>query len=367
MHMPKARGYRYIVAARDDLTGACEARALKSAASQPVAEFLWEEIICRYGFIGQIVTDNGSETKGFFQELVKKYDIPHIRISPYNSKANGVVERGHFTLREALIKACKGNIAKWPELLRHAVFADRITIRKSTGFSAHYLLYGVHPVLPFDLTEATYLVQGFRSGLTSEELLALRIQQLEKHGKNVARAAKVLKDTRMWSKRQFEKRFAHRLKQKEFSPGDLVLVRNSTVEKELNRKTKPRYIGPYEVVKRTDQGSYVLKELDGAQSRTRIAGFRLLRYHPATRNLAELVRDPIQRLGDRIYAEEEGQDGVIPQLDQPVDVEEEEESAKEADDQEDQEAELSEEDESDITSDIEEDVPVSQRTRSRRR
>jgi len=51
-----------------------------------------------------------------------------------------------------------------------------------------------------------------------------------------------------------------------FKPGDLVLICNSQVEKELDRKSKPRYLGPYEVVRRTQGGSYVLKEMDGTIS-----------------------------------------------------------------------------------------------------
>ena len=299
MHMPKAQGFRYIVAARDDLSGACEARALKSASSRAVSQFLWEQIICRYGTIGSIVTDNGSETKGAFAILAERYGIPHIRISPYNSKANGVVERGHFTLREAIVKACQGNINKWPNVLHHAVFADRVTVRKATGFSAFYLLHGVHPVLPFDLTEATFMVKGFTSGMSSEDLLALRIRQLEKRPSDMAAAAEAIRLSRMQSKSQFEQRFVHRLKQPSFKPGDLVLVRNSAVEKELNRKTKPRYYGPYEVIRQTQGGSYVVKELSGEISRSGIAAFRLLKYHPHTHDLASLATDPISSIGGR--------------------------------------------------------------------
>jgi hypothetical protein len=56
-------------------------------------------------------------------------------------------------------------------------------------------------------------------------------------------------------------------------------VRNTRVEKELDRKTKPRYLGPFEVVRRTTGGSYVLKELDGTISKRGVAAFRLLPYH----------------------------------------------------------------------------------------
>ena len=63
-----------------------------------------------------------------------------------------------------------------------------------------------------------------------------------------------------------------------YEPGTLVLVRNTAIEKSHNRKSKPRYLGPYEVVRRTNHGAYVLKELDGAVGRTPFAAFRIVPY-----------------------------------------------------------------------------------------
>lgn len=197
MFMPTAHGFTCIVACRDDLSGVTEARALRSPTSKDVARFFWEQIICRYGAVHVVVTDNGSETKGAFELLVQKYGVHHIRISPYNSKANGVVERGHFILREGLVKACAGQLSRWPELLPHAVFADRITIRRSTGFSPYFLLHGVHPALPMDLRESTFMVEGFRSDMSHADLLALRIQQLERRPIDVSRAAEVIRKARL--------------------------------------------------------------------------------------------------------------------------------------------------------------------------
>jgi len=150
MLMPKAQGYRYIIAAQDDLSGAAEGRKLKRATTRTVSQFIFEELLCRYGAIAEIVTDNGPEVKGATEELLRRHGIPHIHISPYNSQANGVVERGHFTIREGLVKACEGNINRWPDFVHHAFFADRVTTRRATGFSPFYLLHGVDPVLPLD-------------------------------------------------------------------------------------------------------------------------------------------------------------------------------------------------------------------------
>lgn len=292
MHMPRAHGYKYIIAARDDLTAAAEGRALQRATAAAVSRFFWEEILCRYGAVGQVTTDNGPEFQEAFSLLMNKYGIPQIKISPYNSRANGVVERGHFVIREAIIKACGGKPSDWPKKVSHAFFADKVTIRRSRGFSPFYLLHGVDPVLPFDLAEASFLVDGFTRDLSSSELLALRIRQLEKRAGDIERAKATLVQLRYRSKEQFEKRFRTKLRTTDYAPGDLVLVRNSPIEQSHDRKSKPRFNGPYEVVRRTKGGSYVLQELDGSIWRQGVAAFRLYPYVPRSNpRLAELAMD----------------------------------------------------------------------------
>lgn len=237
MFMPPAQGFQYIVAARDDLSRCSEGRALRKNTADAIAKFVWEEIFCWYGAVGEVVTDNGSEFTGkVFTQLMDQYGIPQIRISTYNSKANGVVERGHFIIREAIVKACEGNLTHWPEKVPAAFFANKVTVSAATGCSPFYLLHGTHPILPFDLMEATWMIKGYRGGLSSVELLALRIWQLQKLPEDVNRAAQKLVSYRFNSKVQFEERFAKRLNKTQFKPEDLVLIRNTRVEKSLNRK-----------------------------------------------------------------------------------------------------------------------------------
>ena len=57
-----------------------------------------------------------------------------------------------------------------------------------------------------------------------------------------------------------------------------MLVRNTAIEKELNRKTKPRYTGPFIVRCQTPQGSYQLSELNGVHMARGVAAFRLIPY-----------------------------------------------------------------------------------------
>jgi hypothetical protein len=51
-----------------------------------------------------IVTNNGKPFIAALDTLAKRYGINHIRISGYNTQANGLVEHKHWDLWQALYK-----------------------------------------------------------------------------------------------------------------------------------------------------------------------------------------------------------------------------------------------------------------------
>ena len=54
------------------------------------------------------------------------------------------------------------------------MFTDQITVSQVTGFSPFQLLHATDPLLLLDLAEATFLVKGFKSGMSTEDLLVMR-------------------------------------------------------------------------------------------------------------------------------------------------------------------------------------------------
>ena len=46
----------------------------------------------------------------------------------------------------------------------------------------------------------------------------------------------------------------------------------------MNRKSKPRYLGPYQVCRQSRNGAYILQELDGSVLRQKVAAFRIIPY-----------------------------------------------------------------------------------------
>ena len=121
--------------------------------------------------------DNGTPFVEALEWLAKQYGIRHIRISPYNSQANGAMEQQHLDVHEAIIKVCDGDEQKWPNVIHTVFWAERITTHCTLGHSSYYIAHGVEPLLPFDLTEATFMVPP-QSEMTTMELIVLRTRQL---------------------------------------------------------------------------------------------------------------------------------------------------------------------------------------------
>ena len=283
MFMPKARGFRYIIHGVCSISGWPEAKALARENEKSIGEFIFNNILCHYGAIHEIITDNGKPFIKALEYLAKKYHINHIRISPYNSQAQGIVERAHFGLRESLIKACDSKISDWPIKLPYALWAQRITTRRSTGHSPYYMVHGVEPVFPFDIEEATFLAPQLSILTDTDTLIAHRIRQLEKRSEDIESMKQQVWKWRRQRAGEFEEKNKNIIKDFHFNPGTLVLVRNSADESGLKNKYFPRYFGPFVVVKQTKGGSYTLAEMDGTISKLRFAAKRIVPYHLRSR------------------------------------------------------------------------------------
>ena len=85
------------------------------------------------------------------------------------------------------MKTCKGNKKQWRSVIPQVLWAERVTICQSTGYSPYYMAHSVHPLLPFNISEATYLAPPQDLGMLTEELVALRAQQLAKRPEDIKR------------------------------------------------------------------------------------------------------------------------------------------------------------------------------------
>jgi len=82
--MPESNGFKFIVFARDDLSGWVEGHAIRNADSKNVAKFIYEDVICRHGCPLRFVLDGGSENMDLTKDLLEHYRIQRTVVSAYH-------------------------------------------------------------------------------------------------------------------------------------------------------------------------------------------------------------------------------------------------------------------------------------------
>ncbi|KAL3680996.1 hypothetical protein R1sor_023952 [Riccia sorocarpa] len=231
-------GMRYLVLAREDLSNQVEGHALRTKATEGVCQFLLEDVIFRYGCVGKVTVDRGELDAREAEEFFQRYGIKLALTTAYN-----------------------------PE--------DRTTHSSVTGYMPVELIQGQKSIMPVEELIPTWSVLPWVDNLTREELLELRIRQLEQRDEDVKLALERLKTTRLNNKDTFDRK--HRLRPRPIEEGDWVLVYDSSLDNQHSalRKFSRRWFGPYVVVRVLDNATYLLRELDGTPLRVPIARKRM--------------------------------------------------------------------------------------------
>src|SRR6266540_4052006 len=145
-----SKGNRYIIVAVEYLSKWQEAQAVVEANALSISNFLYQNIICRFGCFTHLHTDRGTE---FINEVVKKltekFRVKHHRSTPYRSQANGLVERFNKFLCDSLAKLVNES-AEWDIFVEPALWAHRTSINSFTQLSPFMIVYGIQPQFPAD-------------------------------------------------------------------------------------------------------------------------------------------------------------------------------------------------------------------------
>ncbi|KAL5580502.1 hypothetical protein UlMin_012944 [Ulmus minor] len=98
--LPTAPGQRiYMLAVTDYFTKWVEAEAYHQVRDREVKNFIWKNVICRFGVTKEIVTDNGSQFISFdFQDFCKGWGIQLSFSTPRYPQANGQAESTNKTV-----------------------------------------------------------------------------------------------------------------------------------------------------------------------------------------------------------------------------------------------------------------------------
>ena len=144
------RGNKYVLVCIEHCTKWVELIPLPSKSSSHVATAFLENILARYGVPGEVITDQGTEFQGQFQDLLSKQEITHRVASRDNPQADGLAERMVQTLKQSLRRCLLDQSwgIPWDEILPYVAMGYRVSKQKSTGYSPYFLLYGRQPLFP---------------------------------------------------------------------------------------------------------------------------------------------------------------------------------------------------------------------------
>jgi hypothetical protein len=146
------------------------------------------------------------------------------------------------------------------------------------GCSPYFAVTGSHPLIPLNISKATYLQPPPDSILSTTDLIARRAIALQKRSQDLANLYSNVYTAHLKAAKHFKLAHQHTMRDYNFERGDLALLRNTQIEKALNRKMRPQYLSPLIVIARNYGRAYILCKLDGTIFHRPIAVFRLLPY-----------------------------------------------------------------------------------------
>ncbi|GJT56397.1 reverse transcriptase domain-containing protein [Tanacetum coccineum] len=205
-----------------------------------VKKFVWDNIVCRFGLLGEIVSDNGKQfSDNPFKDWCEKLNITQRFASVKHPQSNGLVERANRSLGEE-IKARLGEGNKnWIEELPHVLWAHRMMIKSSHGDTPFSLTYGTEAIIPAEIGMPTYRT-AVVDAVHNDEELRLNLDLLEERRERATiREAK--------AKLKMAKYYNAKVHGVTFRPGDFVYHSNEASHAMDGGKLGPKWEGPYEV------------------------------------------------------------------------------------------------------------------------
>ena len=120
-----------------------EVVAIPTKESCKTARVFRQYVLCRDGALAELLTDQGTEFRGEFQEMLDEALIDHRRTSRDHPQADGLAERMVQTLKVALQKACLiGKVSGCKDRLATITMGYCMSTHESLAhFSPYYLLF----------------------------------------------------------------------------------------------------------------------------------------------------------------------------------------------------------------------------------
>lgn len=224
--------YKYVAVMTCAFTKWAEVVPIENKEATTVAKVIFEQWICRRGVMKLLVSDGGKEfANQVLEELCKLMKCDKHVVSPYHPMANGQVERFNRDMRKYLITIMQ-DTTEWVSFLKPLQFAHNSSLNKSTNFTPHYLTFIQHPRLP-DSLDSTKI--NYSSSYSADAFKKMQF------------AHRLVYDNNEQARAAYTANYNKKVRTRNFTIGDEVLVIFPVAANILNKKLSPVWKGPFQV------------------------------------------------------------------------------------------------------------------------
>ena len=209
------RQLKFLVVGIDYFTKWVEAKTLATITKKNVRNFVWKNIICRYGIPRVLVSDNGKQfDNDVFRDFCSQLGIKNHYSSPAHPQANGQVKVTNQSLIKIIKIWLEGTKGIWPKELPSILWAYRMTTGTPTGETSFCLAYGSMAIIPTEVGLTSYRVGNYDENRNDE---AMRLQL------NMVDEVRAAAEQRLAQYQNLmAKHYNSRVKHRDFQVGDLV-------------------------------------------------------------------------------------------------------------------------------------------------
>ncbi|XP_026377848.1 uncharacterized protein LOC113272174 [Papaver somniferum] len=272
---PSSKQHEYIITATEYFTKWLEAIPLRGTTGATIADFIKEYIICRFGVLKHIITDNDTPfANKQVRELLEEYGIKQVFSTIYYPQGNRQAESTNKTL-------IRFSVEQYMTILESGMtncrWAYQTSPRSSIGVSPYSLVYGADAILPAEIKiPSSRIVAASGIHWNEAEASNSRIAELDTLD---FRRSKAEERTQIY-KNRISRAYDKTVEPRVFKVGDLVLKTAKHIHQDMSApKFSPKWEGPYTITKAYNTGYYKIIKVDVGKLEAVINGKWLKAYH----------------------------------------------------------------------------------------
>ena len=229
-----------------------EVGVLSQITERKTTDFIWKNIICRYGIPYAIITDNERQFDNHnFREFCQNLGVDLKFCISAHPQANGQVEAANKVIKKLLKIRLGEKKGAWVDELPGA-----LTHKTATGETPFALAFGHEALIPAEIGVGTHQTEYFNEEQNNEQIY-ISLDLLEEKRKGASQRVAQCQQRIM---RYYNKN----VRMRQFRAGDWVLRKVNQNTRDPNHGVLgPKWEGPYRVVRTIGLGAYKLTYLDG--------------------------------------------------------------------------------------------------------